>query len=78
GDFNIHIDDTDFKSVTELLKKVKVLHVLILGSCVLLLGPHTTRYSTVWPVMDPAHSPSLQSRFERIEGILQQHEAMMA
>ncbi|KAK9523735.1 hypothetical protein VZT92_017637 [Zoarces viviparus] len=48
-----------------------------LKSRVLHLGPYTTRYITIWPVMDPAHTPTPVSRFERIEGALQQHEVLM-
>jgi len=45
---------------------------------VLLLGPTHTHYSTIWPAMEPAHTPSSPNHFKLIKGILQQHEAQFA
>ena len=44
---------------------------------VLLLGSLHTHYSTIWPVMDPAHNRTPPSRLGAIEGVLRQHEATM-
>jgi len=45
---------------------------------VLQLGPTHTRYSTIWPDMDPAHIHSSPSHLILIEDALQQHEARIA
>ena len=42
---------------------------------VLLLGPRHSRDSTIWPDMDPAHTP--MDRLEKVEAILQHHEALL-
>ena len=39
------------------------------------LGPTLTRYSTIWPNMDPAHSTPPRNRLENIEQALQQQDA---
>ncbi|TWW58269.1 Retrovirus-related Pol polyprotein from transposon 17.6 [Takifugu flavidus] len=38
----------------------------------------STRHSTIWPNMDPAHSSPPQSRLDQVEGRLQQFEAQLA
>ena len=45
---------------------------------VLLLGPKYTRYSTIWPDVDPADPSSPQSRLARVEEVHHQHEAQLA
>lgn len=44
----------------------------------LYLGPFSARDSTIWPEMDPVHSPLPVSRLWKIEKVLQHHEALMA
>lgn len=38
--------------------------------------PNHSGFSTIWPNMDPAHTP--KSSFERIEEVLQLHKAVMS
>lgn len=38
--------------------------------------PNHSGFSTIWPNMDPAHTP--KSSFERIEEVLQPHKAVMS
>lgn len=45
---------------------------------VLHLGPASACDSTIWPYVNPANLFSPHNHFERIEGLLQQHEAMTA
>lgn len=45
---------------------------------VLHLGSTHTRFSTIWPEMDPADASTLQNRLARVEGMLQQHEAQLS
>ena len=42
------------------------------------LGPTLTCYSTIWPIMDPAHSTPPQNRLEKIEQVLQHQDARFA
>lgn len=45
---------------------------------VLYLGPFSARDSTIWPEIDPVHSPLPVSRLWKIEEVLQHHKALMA
>ena len=56
----------------------KGLYQLFLNATVLHLGPKHTRFSTIWPEMDPADPASPRSRLARLEGMLQHHEAQLA